>query len=108
MNHATLGGVIAAQWKFPEDIRGAIAFHHRPDRLQGRTDLMPWVIHLADQGCLMLGIGRGADGLAYEGLDGALDKLGLAQADFEEALARLVKEMDSAREMIGIVHASTN
>lgn len=108
MNHATLGGVIAAHWKFPEDIRDAIAFHHRPDRLQGKTDLMPWVIHLADQGCLMLGIGRGADGLAYDGLDGALGKLGLAQPDFEEALAQLVKEMDNAREMIGIVHASPN
>jgi len=26
MNHATLGGMIAANWKFPEDIRNAIAF----------------------------------------------------------------------------------
>ena len=108
MNHATLGGVIAARWKFPEDIRDAIAFHHRPDRLQGKTDPMPWVVHLADQGCLMLGIGRGADGLAYDGIDGAMGKLGLTQPDFEEALAQLVKEMDSARELIGIVHASLN
>ena len=108
MNHATLGGMIAAQWKFPEDIRDAIAFHHRPDRLRGKTDPMPWVVHLADQGCLMLGIGRGADGLAYDGLDGALGCLKLTQQDFEEALAQLVREMDNAREMIGIVHSPPN
>ncbi len=56
----------------------------------------------------MLGVGRGADGLAYDGIDGAMGKLGLTQPDFEEALAQLVKEMDNAREMIGIVHASPN
>jgi len=108
MNHATLGGMIAAQWKFPEEIRVAIAFHHRPDRLQDKTGRMPWLVHLADQGCLMLGIGRGADGLAYDGADGALERLGLNRQDYEEALARLVKEMDNAREMVGIVQASPN
>jgi putative nucleotidyltransferase with HDIG domain len=108
MNHATLGGMIAANWKFPEDIRNAIAFHHRPDRLPSKTEPMPWIVHLADQGCIMLGIGRGADGLAYEGLDGAMNRLGLSQQDFEEALAQLVREMDTARDMVGIVQSTAN
>jgi hypothetical protein len=108
MNHATLGGVIAASWKFPEDIRNAIAYHHRPDRLPDKTATMPWIVHLADQGCLMLGIGRGADGLAYDGMDGALGCLGLSQKDFEEALAQLVIEMGTARELIGIVQHAAN
>ena len=56
----------------------------------------------------MLGIGRGADGLAYDGLDGALGCLGLSQQDFEESLAQLVREMDTARELIGIVQPATN
>jgi hypothetical protein len=91
-----------------EDIRNAIAYHHRPDRLPDKTATMPWIVHLADQGCLMLGIGRGADGLAYDGMDGALSRLGLSQQDFEESLAQLVKEMDTAREMIGIVQPAAN
>lgn len=103
INHATLGGMIALSWKFPEDIRDAIAFHHRPDRLSDKADPMPWIVHLADQGCLMLGIGRGADGLAYDGLDGALSRIGMSQQQFEGALALLVKELDNAREMVGIV-----
>jgi len=69
---------------------------------------MSWLVHLADQGCLMLGIGRGADGLAYDGVDGALGLLGLTPQDYEESLARLVKEMDNAREMVGIVQATPN
>ena len=78
----------------------------RPDRLASGNGLMPWLVHLADQGCLMLGIGQGSDGLAYDGLDEAMKRLGLAQADFEAALARLVKELDNARELVGIVQPS--
>jgi putative nucleotidyltransferase with HDIG domain len=108
MNHAELGGLIAAAWKFPDEIRNAIAFHHRPDLLGDKAGPVPWIVHLADQGCLMLGIGRGADGLAYHGLDEAMSRLGLSQKDFEESLALLVREIDNARELIGIVQSPSN
>ena len=34
INHADLGGKIAAQWNFPVEIVEAIAYHHRPDLLE--------------------------------------------------------------------------
>jgi putative nucleotidyltransferase with HDIG domain len=102
-NHAGLGGVITAAWNFPQDIQQAIAYHHRPDRHPATSSPMPWLIHLADQACLMMGIGYGTDGLSYHGLDAALSRFGFSNEDFEEAMSLLVAELDSARDLIGIV-----
>jgi HD-like signal output (HDOD) protein len=33
INHAQVGGKVAAHWNFPAEIRDAIAYHHRPDLL---------------------------------------------------------------------------
>ena len=103
MNHAGLGGVITAAWHFPQDIQQAIAYHHRPDRHPTTASPMPWLIHLADQACLMMGIGYGTDGLSYHGLDEAMSRFGFSHKDFEEAMNLLFTELDSARELIGIV-----
>jgi putative nucleotidyltransferase with HDIG domain len=103
MNHAQIGGVITAAWHFPQDIQQAIAYHHRPDRHPATTSPMPWLIHLADQGCLIMGIGNGTDGLSYHGLNEAMSRFGFTNKDFEEAMSFLFTELDSARELIGIV-----
>ncbi len=108
MNHAGLGGVIATSWHFPLDIQPAIAHHHRPDRHPETANPMPWLIHLADQACLMMGIGSRADGLSYYGLQDALNRFGFSHKDFEEAMGLLFAELDGARELIGIVQQKTN
>ena len=58
---------------------------------------MPWLIHLADQACLIMGIGYGTDGLSYHGLDEAMSRFGFTNKDFEEAMTLLFAELDSAR-----------
>ena len=59
MNHAALGGTIAAAWNFPLDIQLTIAGHHRPDMLAESASPVPWIVHLADQARLTPGIGEG-------------------------------------------------
>ncbi len=103
LNHAEVGGTIAAAWNFPEEVHLAIAYHHRPDLSANQESPVPWIIHLADQACLMLGIGRGTDGLAYHGLEDAIRRFDLSRTDYEDGLSLLVKELDAARELIGIV-----
>ena len=103
VNHAGIGGAITAAWNFPQNIRQAIAFHHRPDLYPGTESPMPWLIHLADQGCLMMGIGLGTDGLSYHGLDEAMSRYEFTHRDFEGAMTLLVKELNNARELVGIV-----
>ena len=108
VNHAGIGQVITAAWNFPQDIQQAIAYHHRPDRHPGTDSPMPWLIHLADQGCLMMGIGGGTDGLSYHGIDEAMSRYGFTKEDFEEAMALLFRELDNARELVGIVQPKSD
>ncbi len=107
VNHAEIGQAITATWNFPQNIQQAVAFHHRPDRYRETESPMPWLIHLADQGCLMMGIGLGTDGLSYHGVDEAMSRFGITHKDFEDAMALLVKEMDDARELVGIVQSKS-
>ena len=107
MNHAEIGGVITAAWHFPQDIQQAIAYHHRPDRHPATASPMPWLIHLADQGCLIMGIGNGTDGLSYHGLNEAMSRFGFTNKEFEEAMSLLFADLASAQELIGIVQSKS-
>ncbi|GEM_PF-139344 len=103
VNHAHLGGEMALLWNFPADIKDAIAYHHRPDLVRRKSNGLVWLVYLADQICLMTGIGGGADGLAYRGLKEAFDKFKLRQQDVEEAMILLLRGMEDARELLDIV-----
>ena len=107
VNHAKIGGVITKVWNFPQDIQQAIAYHHRPDRHPATASVVPWLIHLADQGCIMMGIGSGTDGLSYQGFDEAMLRVDFTQKDFEEAMTVLINELDSAKELIDIVQSKS-
>jgi putative nucleotidyltransferase with HDIG domain len=103
INHAQLGGEMALLWNFPAEIKDAIAWHHRPDLVKRKINGLVWLIYLADQICLMTGIGGGADGLAYRGLKDAFEKFKLRQQDVEEAMILLLRRMEDARELLEIV-----
>lgn len=103
VNHAGIGGMICAAWRFPEDIQQAITYHHRPDCHPVTASPVPWLIYLADQACLMMGIGFGTDGLSYHVRDEAMSRFGFTNKDFEEATTLLFAELDNACELIGIV-----
>lgn len=103
INHAELGGEIASLWNFPKEIKDAITYHHRPDLMEEGDDSTPWLIYLADQACMMMGIGGGADGLAYRGLKEVINKFGLRQRNFEESIVLLLKDLDKAKELLDLV-----
>ncbi|HOG16722.1 MAG TPA: HDOD domain-containing protein [Syntrophales bacterium] len=103
INHADLGGRIAAHWRFPDDIRDAIARHHRPDSLGDASATIPWLVYLADQACLMMGIGGGMDGLAYRGLSGTLQKFDFREKDLERSWVLLLEELKQAKELVQIL-----
>jgi putative nucleotidyltransferase with HDIG domain len=102
INHAEAGRRIAEHWKFPEDIKEAIAFHHRPDLLEKENKVIPWLVYLSDQICLMTGIGVGEDGLAYRGLGEAIEKFNLRMRDIEESIVELTDQLKAARGLVNI------
>ncbi|OPY14090.1 HDOD domain-containing protein [Syntrophus buswellii] len=103
MNHAELGGKITGQWNFPTEICDAISFHHHPDLLDKTSGEMQWIVYLADQLCMMLGIGNGVDGLAYRGVSKVLRKFDLRDKDLQVYMMDLLDALDDARSMLEIV-----
>jgi len=103
INHAELGGKIASHWNFPADMRDAIIFHHRPDLMPDGGSQSAWLVYLADQACIMMGIGLGSDGLAYKGLSEAIVRLQIRQKDFEECIMMMLGDLERAKELLGIV-----
>lgn len=103
INHADLGGKIAAYWKFPVEIVESIAFHHRPDLLEKEEKIMPWIVYLANQTCLMLGVGGGIDGLAQRAVGEVLKKFSLRMKDLEMSMVSLSDDLNHAKELIAIV-----
>ena len=103
INHATIGGKIAEQWNFPEEISTAIGFHHRPDLLADHQAIFPWLIYLADQIGSMMGVGGGQDGLAYRAVSEVAQRFQLRDKDIEACMVQLFEDMERARELIAIV-----
>ncbi len=103
ISHADLGGRIATQWNFPEDMRDAIVYHHRPDLMPDGGSDNAWLVYLADQACIMMGIGLGNDGLAYKGLSEAIVRFKFRQRDFEECIMMMLNDLGRAKELLGIV-----
>lgn len=103
INHAEIGGRMALRWNFPQGIIDAITYHHRPDLIREGDDTNPWLIYMADQACMMMGISGGMDELAYRGMGLVMGKLKLGQREFEESLVQLFEDLINARELVELV-----
>ena len=102
INHADLGGRIAAHWNFPSEIKDAIAYHHRPDLLGEKDKTNAWLVYLSDQACLMMGIDGGIDALAYTGLEGVMRYFNLRIVDLEKSFIVLLDELEKAKDLLHI------
>ena len=103
INHAEIGGKIAEQWNFPEEISSAIRTHHRPDLLADHEAVFPWLIYLADQIGSMMGVGGGQDGLAYRAVSEVAVRFQLRDKDIEASMVQLFEDMGKAKELVAIV-----
>lgn len=102
IDHAALGGRIAVRWNYPEEIKNALTYHHRPD-LASEDDMTTWLVYLADQICLLAGFTGGMDGLAHRGVSDVMKKFDFHQKDLEMGMMQLVSDVQHARELVHIV-----
>lgn len=103
INHAELGGKIAERWNFPKEIVDALAYHHRPDVMEKNDNVIPWLVYLADQVCLLAGMTGGFDGLAHRGVSDVMDKFNFHEEDLERGMMSLVEDLSHAKDLLGIV-----
>lgn len=85
IDHAELGGYIAKQWEFSPFMINIIKNHHIANHEQ--VDLETSIVYLADNVCMMMGIGVGEDGLAYRFHEEVMKKMNITPSDLELIIA---------------------
>lgn len=73
IDHAEVGAVLLEHWKLPKSIVDIVRYHHRPDEF-GSENVVLEMVHLANNLCLIGGIGSGMDGLNYKPSRAIVDK----------------------------------
>ncbi len=101
VDHAELGGMMARIWKFSPKMVMIISNHHlsREDMVKDK-DMT--VVYLADCICMMMGMGVGADGLAYRFHRKAMESIGISADDIAGIMADFtfrMKEVETLLQM---------
>ena len=99
IDHAELGAKVAEKWKFSADMVDIIKNHHNPER-SNTADLQLPIIYLADSICMMIGIGVGADGLAYRYQQEIVDKLKFTEVDIQMTIAEFWENLRTIEELV--------
>jgi putative nucleotidyltransferase with HDIG domain len=90
-DHAQVGGVIARRWKFPEELSGAIAYHHHPREGNGNSALD--VVHVANAVAKIIGVGMGLEEMNMAADSGAARALGLTPSSLESLCAAAAQDL---------------
>lgn len=102
ISHEALGARIAGRWSFSERMMTIIGNHHLlldPDA----EDFETLIVHMADLICLMMGVGTGADGLAYRFFNPVLEKIGMSEKILEDVMLDTTGLQRQIDELISLV-----
>ena len=102
IDHAELGGIVAKMWEFSPKMIEIIANHHLSDA-SGKDDLETGLVYIADTVCMMMGIGGGADGLAYRFHKDVLDRMKVSPMDLQEIIASFGEKLKKVEDLIQVV-----
>jgi putative nucleotidyltransferase with HDIG domain len=101
IDHAELGGRVAAKWRFSQAMVDIIRNHHNPDRA-GSDDLSVPIVYMSDCICMMMGIGLGSDGLAYRYYPQVADRLRFSNADLQRTMIRFREKLKTVEELVNL------
>lgn len=100
IDHAELGALVAERWQFSEEMVDIIRNHHLNGEWKD-PEVEKVVVYFADTLCMMMGIGVGADGLAYRFHRKAADRLGLTERDVQMIMANFGERFRAVEDLIG-------
>lgn len=101
VDHAELGGMIAKMWKFSPKMVGIIRNHHLTCETMVRDNDLA-VVYLSDCICMMMGMGVGADGLAYRFHRQAMEHIGISAKDILKIIAEFTCRMEEVETMLKV------
>lgn len=103
VDHAELGGMIAKMWKFSPRMVNIIRNHHLTNSDTVHRDRDVAVVYLADCICMMMGMGVGADGLAYRFHKEAMEAIGIEADAVPKIIARFACQMQEVEDLLKVV-----
>lgn len=103
MDHAHVGALLLERWKFPAALVESVRTHHAPE--EATVDpVLARISHLADALTMTVGMGLGADGMAYALEPEVFDALGLGESSRIDALIEaLAEKISQASSLFGAV-----
>lgn len=102
VDHTELGGMIAKMWKFSPKMVKIIRHHHLTDSAMVKDKEIA-VVYLADCICMMIGIGVGSDGLAYQFNDQVMKELGMKSDDISNIVAEFAENIQKVENLLNVV-----
>ncbi|MGD9157449.1 MAG: HDOD domain-containing protein [Desulfobacteraceae bacterium] len=100
IDHAQLGALVAKNWGFNSKMVDIIKHHHRP-REAREAPHEASIIYMADILCMMMGMGIGADGLAYRFHKDVMSELKFTEKDFQEIIIESSEKIKKVDELLG-------
>jgi len=101
IDHAELGGLVAAKWQFSQEMVDIIRNHHMPED-PAKYNFETQIVYLADTICMMMGIGVGSDGLSYHFHREIFKKQGFTDRDIQEIIANFGDKYREVEELINL------
>jgi putative nucleotidyltransferase with HDIG domain len=102
IDHAELGARVAENWRFSPEMVFIIRNHHDPLKILLEDDLSIPIIYLADTICMMVGIGGGADGLAYRYYQEVMTRLNFTDIDLQKTIADFWEKIKAVEDLINM------
>jgi len=99
MDHAQVGGEIAQQWGFPEEIGRPISLHHQFEEAP-LEDISTPLVFLSNQVYFLVGGTMGADSWSFKKIKDALKRCRLKEYDLDDAMLMLHEQLKSFQDLI--------
>jgi putative nucleotidyltransferase with HDIG domain len=101
IDHAELGAMAAAVWRFSPEMIEIIKHHHQPcDAKKAWKEAA--VVHLSDILCMMMGIGTGPGGLAHRCDQDMIISMGLTDQDIQEVMAGFSCKLEDVENLVAM------
>ena len=101
IDHAELGGLVAEKWNFSNEMIHIIKYHHFSEGLQADNEEAS-IVYLADILCMIMGIGSGADGLAYRMYKDVAENLDFSEEALLDVMVSFMEKFNTVEDLIKI------
>jgi putative nucleotidyltransferase with HDIG domain len=99
LTHAEVGGQLASEWKFSENLQNVIMYHHAPESAR-RYQRLVGLVHLADAICRTLQFGSGGDMLAPQIDSAVMDRFALTEKGLQMFTETAREDLESAESFL--------